>query len=256
MKIGSTELRGISNVIQLKPGWLRIPKIGHGLARREEPSRADIFSVVAGSESAGTDGNVCFSANVMLRSWDRQECLSYLSFLQQAPQNLPGRALRDLTHKLNAPDALVRGYPSSDEVHDLLAHIVSGRLTLQNYKRFRYFARLFVCNGNDCCIGNRRMLEQQRFQFSRRHLPAVCLNQFLQSIYNEEPALVVAVTNISGAEPAIWIDHFRRRLGIAEIAFHYLWAAHPNLTIFIMGKFSASRIVNNPALGIRKAVTN
>ena len=93
-------------------------------------------------------------------------------------------------------------------------------------------------------------------QFSRRHLPPVRLDQLFESIHYEEPALIVTVTNITGAQPAIRIDHFCRRLRISEIAFHYLWATYPDLTLLIRAKLSAGRVVNNLALGVGKAITN
>src|SRR5438876_1475693 len=100
------------------------------------------------------------------------------------------------------------------------------------------------------------MLEQQRFQFSRRHLSPVRLNQLFESIHYEKPALVVTVTNIPGTQPAIPIDHLCRRLGISEIAFHYLWAAYPDLTLLVRVKLNAGCVVDNFALGIRKTVAN
>src|SRR6266850_2731696 len=100
------------------------------------------------------------------------------------------------------------------------------------------------------------MLKQQRFQFSRRHLTPVRLNQFLQSIHNEEPALIVTVTNIAGTQPAFRIDHFGRCLRNSEIAFHYLWAAYPDLTLLIWAKLSAGRVVDNFALSIGETVAN
>src|SRR5712664_4055967 len=99
------------------------------------------------------------------------------------------------------------------------------------------------------------MLEQQRFQFSRRHLPPVRLNQLLESIHYEEPAFIVTITNISGAQPAIRIDHLRRGLRVSEIAFHYLWASYPDLTLLVRAQLSPG-VVDNLALSIRKTVAN
>src|ERR1700730_9788555 len=100
------------------------------------------------------------------------------------------------------------------------------------------------------------MLEQQRFQFSRSHLPPVRLNQLLESIHYEEPAFVVTINNISGAQPAIRIDRLRRGLRCAEIAFHYLWAAYPDLTLLVRAQLSPGRVVDNFALSIGKTVAN
>src|SRR5688572_132031 len=100
------------------------------------------------------------------------------------------------------------------------------------------------------------MQQQQGFQFSRRHLPPVSLNQLLESIHHVQPALLVTVTKISRPQPAIRIDHVCRSLRISEIAFHYLWAAYPDLTLFFGAKLGAGRVVNNLAFGVRKAVTN
>src|SRR3989442_6382801 len=98
------------------------------------------------------------------------------------------------------------------------------------------------------------MLEQQRFQFGRRHLPPIRLNQLLESIHYEEPALVVTVTNIPGPQPAFRIDHFCRRLRISKLAFHYLWAAYPDLTLLVRAKLSAGHVVDNFALSIGKTI--
>src|SRR6266550_6660706 len=100
------------------------------------------------------------------------------------------------------------------------------------------------------------MQEQQRFQFSGRHLTPVRLNQLLESIYHEQPALVVTVTNIAGTQPAIRIDHLGRSLSISEISFHDLWAAYADLTLLIRLKLSTGRVVDNFALSIGKTVAN
>src|SRR6267378_4596477 len=91
----------------------------------------------------GTDRNVC-PTPILFPSWDRQECSvllqclvsklgqtgmsvlpgAFLSF-QNATQNFSRRTLRNLIHKLNAPNALIRRYPSGYVVHNFLACFIS-----------------------------------------------------------------------------------------------------------------------------------
>src|SRR5687768_13723158 len=59
MMMSSTGLKDISNVIQLKRGWLRILKIGLGLVPRDEQSRTDIHVELFSVSRGETDRNVC-----------------------------------------------------------------------------------------------------------------------------------------------------------------------------------------------------
>ena len=83
------------------------------------------------------------------------------------------------------------------------------------------------------------MCQQNRFQFGRRNLEALILDQFLHAVDNEKVAVFVSITNVAGVQPSVRVDRARRCLRVIEIAFHDLRPAHPDLAFLIGTKLTA-----------------
>ena len=65
-------------------------------------------------------------------------------------------------------------------------------------------------------------------------------------------ALRVEVANVSGAEPAVFVDRGRSGFGLIEIPLHHLRAPNPDLAILVDSEVFAANRVDYAAPGVRQ----
>ena len=130
--------------------------------------------------------------------------VSRLAFLldQHAAQDLARGRLRDLLDRTRrrAPSCRARRArrrrPSSPR----------GWPRPEDDERLRHLAGLLVGARDDRRVGDRGVGEQHRFQLGRRHLVALVLDQLLEPVDDEEPAVLVGVADVAGVQPAVGVD--------------------------------------------------
>ena len=113
-----------------------------------------------------------------------------------------------------------------DERH----HVFRGEILALDDNGLRHLARMLVGHGDHRDVGDLRMLEQNRLELRGRDLESLDLDQLLQPIDHGQVAVVIEHTDVAGVQPALRIDRAGRRLGIVQVAFHDVRAAHPHFT--------------------------
>ena len=84
-------------------------------------------------------------------------------------------------------------------------------------------------HADDARFGDARVTEQDVFDFCREDVESGDDDQVLGAVDEVDEAILVAVADVSGAQPSIRGEDPRRRLGIVEIAGEDVGAAHPQL---------------------------
>jgi hypothetical protein len=95
------------------------------------------------------------------------------------------------------------------------------------------------------------MAEQDRLQFGRRDLESLVLDEFLEPVDHVQVAIGVDVAEVTGAQPAVGIDHRGRGLRVVEVALHHLRPAHPDLALFADPGVRPADRVDDPRLRVR-----
>ena len=91
--------------------------------------------------------------------------------------------------------------------------------------------------------------EQHRLELGRRHLVALVLDQLLDPVDDEPPAVLVDHADVAGVQPAVGVDEGVGLLLPAEVALHPLRAADPDLALLARADVLAGRDVDQPRLG-------
>src|SRR5437763_1539306 len=93
-----------------------------------------------------------------------------------------------------------------DSLRDKIHYVVCGCYAFQHNKSLRHFPRFIVAARNHRTIRHRRMRQQHRLQFGRRHLKSFVLNQFFHAINDEEVSIFIRVTDVTSVQPTISVD--------------------------------------------------
>lgn len=88
-----------------------------------------------------------------------------------------------------------------------------------------------VVHADDGGVGDRRVTEEERFEFGGGDLVALVLDQFLDPVHDEEPAVRVDASDVTGVHPSVAVDHGFGGFGAAEVALHHLRAADEDLAV-------------------------
>ena len=100
------------------------------------------------------------------------------------------------------------------------------------------------------------MPDQRRFELGRRHLVALVLDQLLQSIDQEQVAVLVDIADVAGVQPAFLVEHLSGRMVVVQVAAHHLGSANPDLTGLLAAELLPALHIRDPHLGARKRGTD
>lgn len=112
-------------------------------------------------------------------------------------------------------------------VKDLLLR--DGCVRLSQDKSTGFFVPVRCWDPDHGHIGHGGMLEDQSLEFGGGHLVRFHFDQLLDPVDDVEAALVVDICDVSGPQPALAVrgEGVLRRLRVAPVAFHDVWAATP-----------------------------
>src|SRR5205085_977895 len=174
-----------------------------------------------------------------------------LALDEEASKDFAGGGFRDVRDELDAADFLGRRDAPCDEAQDLrLGHAVTFS---DDDESLRDFARLFVRTGNDGGVCDRRVREQQRFEFGGGDLEAFVLDEFFGAVNDVEVAFFVGVADIARVQPAVGVYRLRGGFGAVQIALHHLRAAHANLPSLAYAQLRACLHGDHLAFSVRHA---
>uniref|UniRef100_A0A182JAX1 Uncharacterized protein n=1 Tax=Anopheles atroparvus TaxID=41427 RepID=A0A182JAX1_ANOAO len=128
-----------------------------------------------------------------------------LKVSQLPSQNLPTGSLWYFADEPNAPAKALL-------LRNLAGHKVDDFLLRQQFAVFlhhegkRELSGPLVRNTDDGRVANAWVLKQNCLELGRWHLEALVLDQLLDTVDDEELAVVVVVRNIAGVQPAVIVD--------------------------------------------------
>ena len=149
-----------------------------------------------------------------------------LPFDKDPAQDLARGRFGDLVDELQVADLLVGGDACRDIGHEFL-----GRgFVLQHDERFRHLTSLLVRAGDHGRVGDGRMAQQDRLQFSGSDLEGLVLDELLEPVDDREPTVGVGDTDIAGVQPPFGVDRLCSRVGLVQVALHDERAAQADLS--------------------------
>ena len=131
---------------------------------------------------------------------------------------------------------------------------VGGRSGARLYHdvRLGHLARFGIGTGNDRRVGYCRMRLDHRFEFGRRHLVPLVLDQLLDPVDDVQITVLVRAADVAGVQPAVVVDHRPGGVAIVQVAFHHLWTPHPDLAQAAGRRILTGRDVDHPEGGVRR----
>src|SRR6185369_7527887 len=146
------------------------------------------------------------------------------------------------------PDAFVR----RDALAHKLQQLFSFHWLTQHDDSLRHLARFIIGIRNHRGVRYTRMSQQHRFEFGRRHLETLVLDQLLRTIDDEEVPVFVYVTDVASVQPTFPIDGPSGRFRFVQVSFHDLWTTHTDLALLSRTERLTTFEIDNLALRIRR----
>ena len=87
-------------------------------------------------------------------------------------------------------------------------------------------------------------------------MEALVLDEFFESIDDEDVAVRINVSDVAGVKPAVGVNSGRRGFGVVEVAQHYLGSANPNFSVGVDIKVIAALDTHDAQLRVRRGDAN
>src|SRR4029077_2780020 len=132
-------------------------------------------------------------------------------------QDLPGSGLGQALIKVDGTRAFVMRQARTAEFNQLA--LVWLRPRLQNHQRLRYFAPLFIRNGDHAGLQYSRMGHDDFFHFERRNVFTTTYDDVFFAVHDQQAAVLVDGGHVAGVEP-LSAQRFGCRFTVIPVAFH------------------------------------